>query len=194
MAFSYAAGFGVSGGSLQGTFAEQSGLPSTETDAFRAGVAASGGSLTGNYWDDVPNFSSWTFNFYADDVLPSDIIVRFGNGVTTFMRNVLPQVTAVDAWLNVTVPLTYAGWFGGSANTFSNVLGNVTYVEVQFSRNGTGIQNFYLDNFALNGSGGGGPGGGGTAVPEPGTGLWILGGMGVLGGLRRRTVHRVPRT
>ncbi len=183
MTLSHADGMGLPAGALQGTFADQGGVPSTETDSFRATAAASGGALTGNYWLQVPGFTSWTFNFYADDVVPSDCIVRFGNGVNTFMRNVLPQVSAQDSWQTVSVSLSYAGWLGGSAATFSNVLSNVTFVEVQFSRNGSTAQDFYLDNFALNGPG---SGGGSGNIPEPGSGLLVLAGAGLLTGWRGR--------
>jgi len=180
MTVSQNAGMGTpaADGALQGTFALQDPF-SPQTDAFIAGGLGNTANFTGNYWNDVPNFSSWSFNFYADDVLPTDVIVRFGNGVNTFFRGV--TINALDTWTPVTVSLSYAGWFGGSAGLFSNVLSNVTFVEVQVSRNGAGVQDYFIDNFALNQANNGG---GGSAVPEPEQGLLILGAM-VLFAFRR---------
>jgi hypothetical protein len=179
MTVSHNAGFGNTAGSLQGSFASQ-GSPSPEIDAFRANTGSSGGNFTGDYWTDVPNFSSWSFDFYSDDILPSDVIVRFSDGINTFFRNV-SVASSLNAWQSVSVSLSYAGWFGGSASAFSNALAGVTFVDVQVSRSGTGAQTYFLDNFALNGGGGGG---GGGAVPEPEQGLLILGAM-VLFAFRR---------
>lgn len=180
MVVSHNAGMGTptANGALQGTFGSQ-GVFLSESDAFRANSGSSGGNFTGDYWTDVPNFASWTFNFFADDVLPTDVIVRFGDGVNTFFRGV--TINALDTWTPVTVSLSYAGWFGGGAGAFSNALGSVTFVEVQVSRNGTGAQNYFIDNFSLNQANNGG---GGSAVPEPEQGLLILGAM-VLFAFRR---------
>lgn len=187
MMLDYSSEVGHPAGSLHGSFAEQTEIPVSETDSFHADSSTADGAFTGNYWLDVPGFTSWSFNFYADDVLPSDLIIRFGNGVNTFVYNALPQVSAIDTWYTVNISLSYAGWFGGSPTMFSNVLNNVTFVEVQFSRNGTEAQDYYLDNFSLNGSQGGGNegGGGSSAVPEPGSGLLVLAGIGFLS-MRRR--------
>lgn len=175
---SYNAGFGDLAGSLQGSF-EAQGASSPETDAFRITAASSGGMFTGDYWTDVPGFTAWTFSFYADDILPSDLLIRFNDGVNTFVRTVLSQVVAQDTWYTVTVPLTYAGWVGGSAAAFSNALSNVTFIDVQLTRNGTGAQDFFLDNFTLSDTAGG-------AVPEPSTAGLLLASVAVLRAARKR--------
>ena len=180
MTVSHNAGFGNAAGSLQGSFASQ-GVASPEVDDFRADGTGSSAAFVGDYWTDVPNFSSWSFDFYSDDILPSDVIVRFSDGFNTFFRSV-SVASSLNAWQSVSVSLSYAGWFGGSASAFSNALAGVTFVDVQVSRSGTGAQTYFLDNFALNGGGGGG---GGGAVPEPEQGLLILGAM-VLFAFRRR--------
>ena len=179
MTVTYNAGIGNAPGSLQGSFAAQ-GEASPETDAFRITGASSGGNYTGDYWTDVPGFSSWSFSFYADDVLPSDLLIRFNGNGDTFLRTVLTQVTSVDSWYTVTVPLTYAGWLGGSASAFSNALGSVSFIDVQLTRNGTGAQNFYIDNFTLSDAGSGG------TVPEPSTAGLLLASVAVLRAARKR--------
>ena len=180
MAVSFNAGFGNSAGSLQGSFLAQE-EASPDTDALRATAASSSGGFTGDYWTDVPGFASWSFSFYADDVLPSDLLIRFSDGVNTFVRSTLSQVVAQDAWHTVTVPLTYAGWLGGSASAFSNALSNVTYIDVQLTRNGTAAQDYFVDNFALNGGSGGG-----ASVPEPSTAGLLLASVAVLRAARKR--------
>lgn len=179
MTVSHNAGFGNAAGSLQGSFALQ-GVASPEIDAFRADGTGNTAAFVGDYWTDVPNFSSWSFDFYSDDILPSDVIVRFSDGLNTFFRSV-SVASSLNAWQTVSVSLSYSGWFGGSAGAFSNALAGVTFVDVQISRSGTGAQSFFLDNFTLNGGGGGG---GGDAIPEPEQGLLILGAM-VLFAFRR---------
>ena len=165
-------------GSLHGYFEEQIAPGSPETDAWRANSGSSGGAFTGDYWTDIGNFSGWRFQFYADDVLPSDLTIRFYDGVNWFSRAVGSQVTGLDNWFTVNVPLTYGGWFGGSATDFSNALGNVTFIDVQITRNGTPEQHFYMDNFELYYD----PLAG--TIPEPATGLFWFGAV-LLYGLRR---------
>lgn len=178
MTVSYNAGFGNAAGSLQGSFAAQ-GASSPETDAFRINAGSSGGMFTGDYWTDVPGFTAWTFSFYADDILPSDLLIRFNDGVNTFVRSVLSQVAAQDNWYTVTVPLSYSGWLGGSASAFSNALSNVTFIDVQLTRNGTGAQNFFLDNFTLTDTSV-------NAVPEPSTAGLLLASVAVLRAARKK--------
>ena len=178
MTVSYNAGFGNAAGSLQGLF-EAQGASSPETDAFRITAGSSGGMFTGDYWTDVPGFTAWTFSFYADDILPSDLLIRFNDGVNTFVRSVLSQVTAQDNWYSVTVPLTYVGWLGGSASAFSNALSNVTFIDVQLTRNGTGAQSYFLDNFTLSDTAA-------TSVPEPSTAGLLLASVAVLRAARKR--------
>lgn len=186
MTVNYSSGFGNSAGSLHGAFGSQ-GSPSFESDAFRATTASSGGAFSGNLYVSYTNVSNLAFNFLAEDILPSTFIVRIGNGVNTFIYNVNPQLYALATWTTVNVSLAYsAGWLGGSAALFSNVFNNVTFMDVQVGRNGTGAQDYYLDNFTLLG---------GTLenlvlVPEPGSmGLFLVG-MAALLRMRRRIPGR----
>lgn len=186
MAVNWTGGFGNGAGSMQGVFAAQ-GVPSPETDAFRL-------SGLGNLWSTYGGYSldTFTFQFYADDVLPVDLVFRVNGSGGTFIRNIAAYATSVDFWNPVTVSLGYSGWLGGTATAFSNTLGSVNWVDIQVSRNGAGSQTYYFDNFTLNGTlggGGGGGGGGGSAVPEPNTLLTLsMAGLGLFA-IRRRLLR-----
>lgn len=182
MAVNWTGGFGNGAGSMQGDFAAQ-GVPSPESDAFRL-------TGLGNLWTTYSGYSmdSFTFQFYAADVLPVDLIFRINGSGGTFIRSFSGYVTATDFWSPVTVSLGYSGWLGGTAAAFSNTLGSVNWVDIQVARNGASAQTYYFDNFALNGTlgGGGGGGGGGSAVPEPNTLLTLsMAGLGLFA-VRRR--------
>lgn len=171
---SHAGGFGNPAGSMVATFAEQ-GIPAPEVDAFRANSGSSGGAFTGNYWADLGTFYGWTFSFYAMNVMPSDLQIRFqGSSGPTFLYNATAQLGGVGSWYTITVPGTYAGnWFGGTEAAWSNALGGVTFVDIQIARSATGAQeSYYLDNFRHNYNPPPPPPSGMT--PEPGTGILIL--------------------
>ncbi len=164
MLVAYSSDTGNGPGSLSGYFeAQDVSLP--EIDAFRISTTSSAGSFTGDYWADLPSFSSWSFSFYAVDVLPSFLMVSFDAGGTLFNRLVTTQVGGIGQWYTVTVPLSYdVNWFGGSAAAFSGGLSNVGYIDIQLSRSGSDEQTYRLDNFGVSGFGEGD-----SAVPEPTT-------------------------
>jgi hypothetical protein len=180
MTVTYTGGFGNPAGSMQGTFAAQ-GSPLAETDAFR--LTSGLGDLTqGGTYD----LTAFAFDFYALNVLPSDLIFRFGDGVSTFFRGV--TLNAVESWQTFSLSLaSVSGWFGGDQTAFDNALSSVTFVEIQLSRSGIGSQTYYLDNFELTGelAGGGGGGGGPSAIPEPNTISLLLLVVAMLLALRR---------
>lgn len=174
---SYNPGFGNPSGSLEGYFYPQD-TPAPETDAWRIN---SGANFLGDYYTDVPTFTAWRFSFYAQDTLPSDLTVRFGDGVNVFALAVGSGVTSVGSWFTVTVPLTYGvGWYGGSALDFANALGGVTFIDVQVTRSGDMEQYYFMDNFELTDD----PVNVASAIPEPSTGLFWFGAI-LLYGLRR---------
>lgn len=180
MIVSHSAGFGTPAGSLQGTFAAQA-LPSFQSDAFRATSASSGGDFTGNLYLSYTSFSSVSFAFYAEDVLPSTFILRIGDGTNTFLYNMNPQLASIATWTTVNVSLAYsAGWLGGTAAQFSNLFSSVAFIDVQVGRNGTSLQDYFLDNFDLNFQDIT------TAVPEPATLGLIVMGLGALFAIRKR--------
>ena len=169
-------GVGSPPGSLEGFFASQP-VPSPETDAWRADGSGNTGNFLGDYWTDVPGFTAWRFSFYAGDIVPSDLTIRFGNGVDTFTRLVGANVTSAGQWFTIDVPLSYGGWYGGTADDFSNALSSVTFIDVQVTRNGSGNQYYYMDNFQIRDDVA-------VSVPEPATGLFWFGAV-LLYGLRR---------
>lgn len=177
----YSSGLGNLPGSVEGQFYEQD-EPAPQTDAWRRDA----GDLMGSYNGFQARFTTpgtptaWRFSIYALDILPSDLSIRFGNGVNTFQQVINTGSMSVGSWFTVTVPLTYAGWFGGTAGDFASALSGVTFIDVQVTRNGAGEQFYYMDNFqviddvqAVAG-----------AIPEPATGLFWFGAM-LLYGLRR---------
>lgn len=177
MTVSYDASFGSLAGSLRGTFATQA-LLFTETDAFRATTTSSSGSFVGNYAS-ATGYTGFVFDFYAADVLPSDLMLRFNGAGSTFFVSVLPQVVVPGQWQTVQVPLGYDfGWVGGSTAAFSNALSSANWVDVQITRSGSAQQSYFIDNFALTS-------GALLSVPEPGTGVLALGGFVLIMARRR---------
>lgn len=145
-------GTGNPAGSLEGTFATQ-GFAFPETDAFRITSGSSGGNFTGNYFTTAPGFTSFEFDFLASDVLASDLILRISGNSHLFILGFSSQVTGVGSWQHVTMSLNHAaGWLGGSASDFNDMLGGVDFIDVQVSRNGATEQSYYVDNFVLSGT------------------------------------------
>lgn len=143
-------GVGNLAGSLQGTFGFQN-VPSPEIDAFRVDYTASGGPWVGDFYTLYPSNTLLTFDFMAADVLPSSFVIQISDGFTTFIRNLLPQAGSVGSFNNVSIPLAYdASWLGGTASQFSNVLGSVSFIDLQLVRNSTASQSYFVDNFAIN--------------------------------------------
>lgn len=168
--------------SFEGSFDAQ-GSPSPETDAIRI----TDSNFLYDYASAYPAYNTfwWTFDFYADDVAPSDFNVIMGNGSDTFIyTGTLNPVTGLNS---LTVQLDSSYWIGGPGSYSSFDLSGMSYIDIQYSRNGTGAQQYYFDNFTLNGNfTEGGGGGGDSAVPEPNT-LFITGIAGtILFSLRRR--------
>jgi hypothetical protein len=166
------------GGTLKGLFLAQT-VPTAEVGGFRATSASSGGAHVGDYWASPYGFSGWRFDFYAADVLPSSLYVRFYDGANTFQANLLDQITATAQWTALTTPGPAFGvdaWIGpGGAAGLSNALAQVQWIELRVERNNVGSQSFYLDNFQ-------------QVVPEPGALLLCLAGGGLLSALRGRRI------
>lgn len=179
MTVSYDSSFGNLGGSLRGNFATQA-LAFVQTDAFRATNSSSSGAFVGNYYN-ATNYTGFTFDFFAGNVLPSDLIVRFYGAGQLFSFGVNQQVLGLSSWYNVHVPLAYnAGWLGSGSVAFSNALADVQWVDVQVTRSGTSAQSYWMDNFTLT-DGPVNP----LLVPEPGTGLLAISGLGLLAARRK---------
>jgi len=174
-------------GSMQGTFGAQD-VPSPEIDAFRIDFSVLGGPWVGDYGTLHPDYTQFTFDFMAEDLLPSSFVLQISDGSTTFIRNLLPQVSSFGGFLSVVVPLAYDGaWLGGNASQFASVMGSVSFIDLQIARNTTGAQDYFVDNFALIDDDLAGPGG--SAVPEPSSvQLWTMAAVMVLS-MRRSLRH-----
>ncbi|HMP75157.1 MAG TPA: PEP-CTERM sorting domain-containing protein [Kiritimatiellia bacterium] len=166
-------------GSFEGSFAAQ-GVPSPETGTLRI---TDPGFLT-DYASAYSGYSTYFlgFAFYAS-VLPADMMMIIGNDNFTYVYNVAPQITSAGAWNDVFIDFS-SGWLG-SGSSIPNPLAGMTYIDLTWSRSGTGAQQFLFDDFTLFGSDAPPPVG--SAVPEPGTGLLMFGVM-VVYALRRMYV------
>lgn len=124
-----------------------------------------------------PGYASYFLGFaFYGSALPSDFLITIGNASDTYVYNALPQVTSAGAWNDVYISFS-SGWLG-SGSSIPDPLNAMTYIDISWSWNQTSAQQFYLDDFTLFGDES--PGGGGSAVPEPGTGMLILGGLALL--------------
>ena len=161
--------FGNPGGALQGTFA--AGVLFPQTDSFTVDSVNASGTAGENFLGDytsVGYWNGWTFDFYAEDVLPSDLIFRITDGSRTFLYNFADQVTSVGAWQQIRILPDPAKFVGGSAFQFFDTVDNVTQIDIQITRNGFGEQDFYVDNFGYTGN----------QIPEPSTlGFIVVGNL-----------------
>lgn len=169
---------------FEGSFGAQ-GVPTPQTDAIRI----TDGTFLDNYLASyAPTYDTfwWTFDFYVDDVLPSDFNIVMGNGSGAFYYTGAHSLSL--GMNNLSINLNSASWIGGPGSYTSYDLSSMTYIDIQYSRNGTSAQQFYLDNFALNGNldNGGGGGGGDGAVPEPNTLIVVSIAGAILLSIRKR--------
>lgn len=191
MAVVWNAGVGNLAGSLQGSFGNQN-TPFPEIDAFRIDYSVAGGPWVGDFYTLYPSNTQLTFDFMANDILPSSLVIQISDGFTTFIRNLLPQVGGVGSFSSIAIPLAYdAGWLGGSALQFSNVLGSVSFIDLQLARNNTLAQNYFVDNFAINNDDLPDPPAP-AAVPEASTLQFVLMATALLT-LLRRALHPVHK-
>lgn len=184
---SWSSGVGNAPGSLHGYYDAQD-VPSPEIDAFRVDYSVAGGPWVGDYHTLYPTFTAFTFDFMAQNVLPSSFVIQIGDGATTFIRNLLPQVMSIGSFGLITVPLVYdAGWLGGSASQFYDVLGSVAFIDLQLGRNTTAAQNYYVDNFSLNDDELSPPPPSSAGVPEPAAVHMVIIAMTILFATRRQS-------
>lgn len=184
-------GFGNPTNSLKGAF---SASLLAETDAYRATNTSSSGAFTGDY-NSLGSNLAYRFDFYSEQLNPSTLLLRFSGGGNTFFQSI--ALGAVATWNTYTISLTWGSWIGVSQAAFVAALNNVSWVDVQVTRNNTGAQNYYLDNFQLLDQGSGGNNGGGSAVPEPSTLATTVGGLLLvrhLVAVRRRNMRRAQQS
>lgn len=161
--------FAHSSGHIQGTFTNP-GFP--QTDAFRVTT----GSFVGDYL--AAGAQSLSFEFQALNVAPSDISLRLFSSTQFFFIPLSPTMGT----FNPSIPLTYSSsWFGsGGAAEFNQLLQDVTDVQIQFTTSGPDTQVYRLNSFTLSGNQVDpppGPGSGLSAIPEPGSALFVVGGI-----------------
>ena len=130
----------VSGQYLMGTFAQQF-FPFPEMDGFEV---TAGTDFLGDY----TGLTQIRFDFYAEDVLPSDLFIKLLSGSDVFSYQLNIGALAVDTWTTFTVNLLYDyGWWGpGGESGFNLALGDVDAVQIEFTRGDGSEQSFYLDN------------------------------------------------
>ena len=134
-----------------------------QTDAFRI---ASGTDFLGDYI--TPGLTQLRFDFYAVNVLPSDLFIRIIDGANIFSFQFNPLT--VGSWETFTVNLAWSyGWLGPSEAAFNAALASVDMIDIQVSRSGSGAQSYYLDNVQTLDTDIGDPGGPDSAIPEPTT-------------------------
>ena len=164
MTVSHSGSGGNPGGAMLGSFAAQPFFPIPQTDSFRLDSGSATPTQAANflgYYRYIglnPDRVTWVFDFKAEDILPSDLVFRFSDGSNTFFYPF--AISSVGAWNRVYVPLSYsAGWIGGNASLFDLARQNVTSIEIQVTRNGTGFQRYLVDNLEVRD----------FSIPEPDT-------------------------
>ncbi len=167
---------------MQGSFGA-SFLP--QNDAFRI---SSGSNFTGDYSGN--GLTQIRFELFSEDVLPSDLFFRMIAGADIFEYQ-FATINNLNNWQSFTLNLVWSfGWSGPGEAQFNSALTSVDAIEIQLTRNGTGVQNYYLDNVETLDTELGDPGAPG-AVPEPvSVGLFA---MGVVFLLAVRRMYVRPR-
>jgi hypothetical protein len=139
---------------LAGRYPAQS-IAFPETDAFVADASASRGWFSGNYFAGGLFPEAFSLRFLPAERLPSSLILRFlgidGGVSNVFFTSLTGDLVTTGAWHHFEIPLDHSGgaWTGGDGAAFSNSLGDVQWVELRITRNGTGPQTYYLDDFSL---------------------------------------------
>jgi hypothetical protein len=106
--------------------------------------------------------ASFTFNFFFDVILPGGFLISFGNDTITAEQSIVPVLGLNTVFMS--------GWNVTGGN-FSDLLQNITYVDILIDRSGAGAQSFSIDDFTINSLDAPDPGGGGGdgVIPEPTT-------------------------
>jgi hypothetical protein len=185
----YNGSYGNPAGSFEGSFAAQT-VFSPEVDAIRITASPLFQNYTAVYGPTYTTFN-WTFDFIAQDIAPSTFNIYFGNATDTFLYTI--SLSPVLGLNSLTINLASSAWSGGPGTYSTYDFSSMTYIDIQYSRNGSGSQLYFLDNFALNGfSGSGGGGGEESAIPEPNTWLLMTFVGALMVSLRRRFSRALP--
>lgn len=137
------------------------GFPIPETGSL---VYDSGPNFLGNYVS--LGITQISFDFYAADVLPSELSLVLQGAGETFTYTFFPAF--VGSFDTYTVDLLWSyGWDGIGESAFNTAVRDVTAIEIQITRSGTGLQYYYIDNISTYDTPLDEPVGG--VVPEPQT-------------------------
>jgi hypothetical protein len=153
------AAFTAPAGVIQLSF-DSGGSPGGFIDAFRA----QSGSADTNLFGDYSVFTGFSFQFFGN-ILPQETEIILGSGATLISRPF--TYTALNSFSTFTFSLgSSSGW--SAPGDFNTVISNVDQILISVNSFGTGVQTFQLDNFSLLNT----PI---TAIPEPGSGLFVVG-------------------
>ena len=126
------------------------GGPDPNSYSLIATNGASSGAFVGDYLATGVNFIS--FDFMAEDVIPSELIARLTGPEGTYFFNLTDQVVQTGWWYRFMVSITSqsaGGWVGSSSNGFDSFLGQVDEFRIQLVKSGTATQGYRFDNIAL---------------------------------------------
>ena len=126
------------------------GFPDPTSYWFVGEAGASSGSFTGNYL--AENINLLSFDFMAEDVVPSELIVRMSGAEGTYFVNVTDQIMQVGVWYNIRLQIdsqNAGGWVGNGSNGYTSFLNDVSQLRFQVVKNGTATQRYRFDNISL---------------------------------------------
>jgi hypothetical protein len=136
-------------GTLRGQFAAQ-GMPTPESGSFVATNTSSGGAFAGDYG--AVRAGLLGFSFKAQQVLPSDFVVRLHGPGGSMFHTLTNHLQATGVWYRFTLSLqgrALGGWVGGDEDAFAQILNDVRWVQVYVQRSGTAAQEYFLDDVFL---------------------------------------------
>lgn len=136
-------------GMLRGQFASQT-IPTPDSGSFVCTNISSGGSFTGNYA--AAQIGLIGFSFMAQQVLPSEFVVRLYGPSGSFFRSLTNRLTSVGVWHHFLISLQdreQGGWNGGDEEAFQTALSDVRWLQIYVQRNGEQLQQFFLDDVFL---------------------------------------------
>ena len=176
-------------GTLEGSFAAGPPPPSGTFGSPLMGTRLSGLSEGGTL-----GITQVSFAFYAVNVLPSSLLLSFGNDTDGFITAAISVASFAEVIAN-NVVVTAANWTGATANMLNIVANEDTYFDLLLTAGNESIpQAFALDNFSITLGEITPP----SAIPEPGVvnlilfaiilGLVVRRRLAVSGGLKSSNV------
>jgi hypothetical protein len=137
-------------GCLLGSYAAIFGPPPPGSQAWVATGAVEAAAFTGDYV--AAGAQLMGFDFLAADVLPSAAFLDIYSGTNLPIRHSFQErILHTGAWHAIRISLAspQAGQWVGNTLKFSDILANVTRVEILLTRNGGDAQVYRLDNIFL---------------------------------------------